>query len=136
MNFTHKQLEKFCQDISSDLNDVVFNNIHNYLREHPEERCNLNPAFPFPQMVRIGILQNHLAIEYIGPNKEDEKLFHTELSYKPEHDLYDYLGIDIKHLNISRIPVDESMHDMNFFLGESFDYLTNYFYDFTKANFQ
>lgn len=132
MNFTRKQLEKLCQDMSSELNDIVFNNINNYLVEHPEERGFLNPAFPFPQTVRIGVLKDYLVVEYIGPNNEEEDSFQTKLIHEPDQDLYDFLGIDLEHLNSPRIPFDESIQNMNFFLGESIEYLTDYFYDFTQ----
>ncbi len=132
MSYTREQLEKLCKDISSALNDIVFNNINKYLAENPKERDVLNPAFPFPQTVKIGILKDYLVVEHVGPNNEEKDSFQTKLVYQPEQDLYDFLEIDIKHINTPRIPFDESIQNMNFFLGESIEYLTDYFYDFTQ----
>lgn len=132
MSYTRDQLEKLCQDISSELNDIVFRDINSYLVENPEERESLNPAFPFPQTVKIGVLKDYLVVEYVGPSNEEEETFQVKLIYQPEQDLYDFLEIDIKHLKTPRIPFDESVQNMNFFLGESVIYLTNYFYDFTQ----
>ncbi|TGL11585.1 hypothetical protein EHQ42_15810, partial [Leptospira levettii] len=132
-----EELEKFLYKTQKDLNDKVFNNVYNFLRENPKERKTLNPAFPFPQKVRLGLLDNYFAVEYIGPNKDDEDDIETTLLYDPRIGLYEFLEIDLSHLSLNKIPYSESFENMNMFFGESIDYLTDYFYDFTqwKENF-
>lgn len=132
MTFSQEQLNQLCKDISNELNTIVFNNIYNFLRENPDGREFLNPAFPYPQLVRIGVLKNCLVVEHVGPSIENEETFETNLAYEPEKDLYEFLDIDLSHLNTPRIPHNDSIINMNFFLGESIEYLTDYFYDFTK----
>lgn len=130
---SEKQVQDFCYEISKELNDIVFNNIYNYLRENPDGRNHLNPAFPFPKQLRIGILENYLVVEYVGPSEDDKEEFKTYLEYRPDKNLYDFLDIDIAHLNSPTLPYDRYIHNMNFFLGDSIDYLTDYFYDFTQC---
>ena len=134
MKYTKEEIEKFGKDVIKELNDVVFNNIFNYLKEHPEERKNLNPAFPFPKQLRIGILKDCLVIEYIGPEEEGKEEFETKIIYNETFDLYDFLDMDISHFKSRAIEMNENIHNMNFFLGESMTYLCDYFYDFSQIN--
>ena len=133
MAFTKEEIEIFGNKLIKELNDIVFNNIYNYIRENPAERKSLNPAFPFPKKVRIGILDNVLAIEYIGPEEEQESEIPIEIRYDESMDLFAFLGVSITHLKPPIIGnLDDNIVNMNFFLGESVMYLTDYFYDFMQ----
>ncbi|MGL1932829.1 MAG: DUF4263 domain-containing protein [Desulfotalea sp.] len=132
MEFTKIEAEDFLKKITASLNDVVFYNINHFLTLNPKGRASLNPAFPYPQTVNIGILKEHLVIEYIGPNNENTENFSSQLTFAQDKDLYGFLGIDIKHLNTPVVPWSDNMENINCFLGDSIDYLTDYFYDFTK----
>ena len=132
MKYTKEEIEKFGKDIANELNDVVFNNIYNYLREHPNERKNLNPAFPFPKNLRIGILKDFLAIEYVGPEEKGESQFLTQIIYNENFSIYDFLDMDISHTKSPSLGVPENILNMNFFLDRSIEHLCDYFYDFTQ----
>ena len=133
MEFTKTQIESFGKEISEQLNNIVFNTIYNFLKENPEKRKFINPAFPFPQQLRIGILKNLLTIEYVGPEKEDEKNFPVHIEYHPDYDLFTFLEMDIAHLKNNRIEMSDNIENMNFFLGNSVTYLCDYFYDFIQS---
>lgn len=130
------QITKFTAELSSKLNDEVFRYIYNELEANPTIRKHLNPAFPFPNVLRIGILQNHLVIEYVGPNKESEDTFITKGMYQPTWDIFKFLDIDMSHLSIPTFPVFSNMENMSFFNGDSIEYLTDYFYDMTQLPFE
>lgn len=132
-DLTQEKAEEFAKKLIGELNDNVFNNIYNYLRENPEDREYLNPAFPFPRKVRIGLLDGYLVVEHVGPNEDHEDDISTEFLYDPTKTMYDFLEMDFSHLKaFPRIPCNNSVENMVFFLGDSIDYLTDYFYDFTQ----
>ena len=133
---TKEELEVFITQTSNNIKDYVFSPIHDYITNKPEIRSNLNPAFPYPYKLRIGILDNCLAIEYIGPNKDEESDFGCEGSFQPSWDVYDFLDIDIKHLSSRGIQIETDMDNMSFFLGKSMTYLADYFYDMTQMPYE
>lgn len=74
-----------------------FSRIFNYLEIHPEKRDTLNPAFPYPQKIKIAILKKHLIVEYCGPENPLSSQFTTEGFNYPDFSVLDYLGV--KHGN-------------------------------------
>lgn len=132
LNLTKDEIENFGKVVIQRLNDVVFNNIYNYLRENPNQRKFLNPAFPYPKTIKIGILKDHFVVEYIGPEDESKNDFETEIIYQPEFDIYNFLELDFDRTNTPSININESIINMNFFLGNSITYLCDYFYDFMQ----
>jgi hypothetical protein len=130
-----EDVEKFIESLSEKLNDEVFSYIYRTLEQNPKIREHLNPAFPFPKILRIGILEKHLVIEYVGPNNESEDSYLTQGVYQPEWDIFKFLDIDLSHLSIPTIPVFSNLENMSFFNGKSVEYLMDYFYDITKLPF-
>lgn len=126
------EFEKFVHQIMGELNDRVFNSIYRTLHANPSLRKTLNPAFPFPKLLRIGVLSNCLAVEYQGPEIKEENHFKTEAIFQPSYSIYDFLGIDLSHLKCPSLPLTENIFDFSFFCGDSITYLTEYFYDFTQ----
>jgi len=131
-DLTQDEINSYSMDLAKRLDTIVFNKIFNYIKDNPNERKYLNPAFPFPNKIRIGLLKDFLVIEYIGPEDDDKDTFDIEIVYKPLYEINDFLGIDISHLNTPNLPITDSLHDMNFLLGNSIEYLTDYFYDFLQ----
>ena len=133
---TEKELNKFLQDTSNEIKDNVFSNVHCVLQDFPQLRENLNPAFPYPNKLRVGIIDNCFAVEYIGPNNDGEDKFDCEAVHNEQIDIYDFLGVEIKHLKAIRIPIQSNIENMSFFLGDSMTYLMDYFYDLTQLPFE
>lgn len=133
---TEQQLKDFLQTTTDEIKDNVLSKIYDVLVLHPELRSNLNPAFPYPHKLRVGIIDNCLAIEYIGPNNDKSNDFVSEGIYNENLDVYDFLGLEIKHLKAINIPVQTNIENMSFFLGDSMTYLTDYFYDLTQLPFE
>lgn len=126
------QIETFANDIINNINDNIFNNVFNYLQKNPSHRKFINPAFPYPHTVRIGILKNYFAVEYLGPEDESTNCFETEVVYNQGYDLYNFIGMEFDHSKTPKLPVTDSLENMNFFLGNSISYLCDYFYDFMQ----
>lgn len=131
-----KEVDKFIEDISNKINSEVFSYVFKALEERPEIRQHLNPAFPFPNLLKIGVLKNHFVIEYVGPNKDSEETYLTQGFYQPQWDIFKFLGIDHSHLNMPVFPVFSNLENMSFFNGKSIEYLMDYFYDITKLPFE
>lgn len=129
---TKKELEKFIKKTSNEIKKYVFSPINDLVAQNPKLRSNLNPAFPYPYKLRIGLLKNCLAIEYIGPNNDKETDFGCEGNYQPNWDIYDFIGVKLEHLNVHGFKIDVELDNMSFFLGKSISYLTDYFYDITQ----
>lgn len=124
MSISRKEFEEFMQEITGSLSDIVFNEIYTAVMQNPNIRKNLNPAFPFPKTLRIGILNNCLAVEYVGPEAQDKDKFEINGIYQPDQDVFNFLGIDLSHLVCNKISVTQDILDWSFFLGESMTYLT------------
>lgn len=125
--------EKFGQDIAEQLNDIVFANIYDSIQNNQTLRKTINPAFPYPKLLRIGILQNCLAIEYIGPEDKNNDILNAECSYNPNYGVYDFLNIDLKHCTASfQMPCSGIIDNTAIFIGDSITYLCDYFYDFNQ----
>lgn len=133
---TKKELEKFIRETSDDIKEYVFSPINDFISNQPSVRSNLNPAFPYPYNLRIGILENCLAIEYVGPNKDEETDFGCQGFFQPTWDVYDFLEIDLKHHTSRGIAIEADLDNMSFFLGKSMEYLTDYFYDMTQLPYE
>jgi len=133
---TKKELNDFLQSTTNEIKDNVLSKIYDQLALQPGLRANLNPAFPYPHKLRVGIINNCLAIEYIGPNNDNEDNFNCEGVYNENLDVYDFLGVEIKHLKCVSIPIQTNIENMSFFLGDSMTYLTDYFYDLTQLPYE
>lgn len=125
-------MRDFIEKISNELNDIVFRGVDEAIQNNPSLRKRINPAFPYPKELRIGILDNYLAIEYVGPEALEDDGFQTMGIYQPNHCVFDFLGIDLKHINSISLSTDTNIENMSFFLGDSIDYLSEYFYDITQ----
>jgi hypothetical protein len=123
---------KFISRITQELNDNVFGQIDYILSHNKKIRHNLNPAFPFPRLLRIGLLKNCLAVEYIGPENKLDDSIPTEGIFQPEFDIFDFLDIKIEHLKSIPVSIDDNVENCSFFLGKSIEYLCDYFYDITQ----
>jgi hypothetical protein len=126
------EFDKFIHEVTCELNDRVFNTIYGVLRSNPCLRETLNPAFPFPKLLRIGVLSKCLAVEYVGPEVIEKDRFKTMGIYQPSFSTFDFLEIDLSHLKCPSLPITENVLDFSFFCGDSITYLTEYFYDFTQ----
>ena len=133
---TDKELKDFLEYTANRIKDDVLSLIYDALVLHPELRENLNPAFPYPLKLRVGIINNCLAIEYIGPNNDDDTKFDCEGIHNEMIDVYDFLGIEIKHLKVMSLALQTNIENMSFFLGDSMTYLTDYFYDITQLPYE
>jgi len=123
---------KFIQEISQEFNDYVFSKIYDELKKKPTIREVLNPAFPYPNKLRVGILEKYFVVEYCGPEDMKNDEFNIEGIYKPEFDIYDFLNVDIMHLNSQKFYTNQHLDNITFFLGDSMLYLSDYFYDITQ----
>lgn len=120
------------KNITRELNDIVFRGINEALVNNPTIREHINPAFPYPKELKIGVLKNCLAVEYVGPEILDENKFETIGIYQPNQTLFNFLDIDLSHLNAISLPIDQNVENMSFFLGDSITYLYDYYYDITQ----
>ena len=95
---TIQVLIDFLQTTTDDIKDNVLSKVHDVLVLHLELHSNLNSAFPYSHKLRVGIINNCLAIGYIGPNNDRMDDFISEGVYNENLDVYDFLGLEIKHL--------------------------------------
>ncbi|NQV50185.1 MAG: DUF4263 domain-containing protein [Candidatus Marinimicrobia bacterium] len=123
-----KDIEKFYKEIIRDLNSYVFPVIGGALAANPSLRSTLHPAFPFPQKLRIGLLETHLVVEYVGPENPEKSDFDIEGIWQPAS-IYEFLGIDFSHLKAQSLPFPISLENIQFFLGNGMDLLGDYLYD-------
>lgn len=126
------EVSDFVQHLAKKLNDQVFLPVYQALQRNPELRKHLNPAFPYPREMRIGILDTCLAIEYIGPEIVEDDNITLQGIYQPKINLFQFLDIDLQHLKSPSVPCTVHIQDTAFFLGDALDYLCEYFYDFTQ----
>lgn len=132
--YTNKQIMDLAKGIISDLNDKVFFRIYDYVRKNPEQKNRINPAFPFPQQVDVNVIDGFLIIEYIGPEIDNDEKFSSKIYYQPNQSITDFFGI-IKGNNTPLLPfINTFMSDVNYFLGNSIEYLCDYFYDFQSTH--
>lgn len=130
--FTEEELLKFIISVVNDLNQTVFLKVYKETLKKPYLRNTLNPAFPYPKELKIAIIKDCLAVEYVGPEIEDEDAINISGGYYPDKSVLDFLNIDLSHINTQVIPCNESIYDVSFFLGDSLGYLCDYFYDITQ----
>lgn len=122
------------------LNDFTFRKIYDFLQKHPEIRSTLNPAFPFPKEIRFGLLKEYFVVEYVGPEQQEEDYFRATCDFYDN--IFDFLKVDISHLDYKTIPmqnipylgildeIENRVENINFFMGDSIDFLCNYSYKF------
>lgn len=127
-----KQLEEFGKKIVDQLNLEVYPYLEQSLKSNRNIRKTLNPAFPFPKEIRIGFLDKCLIVEQIGPEDILSESIPSTLIWRPEFDMFDFLSIDLKHLNPIKFNLDGPIENVSFFLGESAIFLCDYFYDFLQ----
>lgn len=123
---------KFAQEITQEINDYMFSKIYDELQKKPSKREVLNPAFPYPNKIRIGVLEKYFVVEYCGPEDIKNDEMKIEGIYEPQFNIYDFLNIDILHLNTQNFYNDQHLENITFFLGDSILYLCDYFYDITQ----
>jgi len=123
---------KFVEELVGELNTYVFGPIYDHLEQNPSIRESLCPAFPFPKTIRVGLLKDCLAVEYIGPEVKDSEQFDIEGIYEPNQSVFDFLGIQIAHLHALNLGCQSNVMDASVFVGDSIDQLCDYFYDFTQ----
>lgn len=136
IRFSDEDVKEFITNIVSLLNEDVFGVIHDFLELHPERRAEINCAFPFPKLIRIGILKKYLIIEYCGPEEKESDLISVQGYERPSDSIEDFLGMDLKHELVFKIPVIEPVENMTFLIGDSIAHLTDYFYDWTQVPYE
>jgi len=99
------EFEQLVKSIPEELNTRVFPFIDMFLSHDPRIRSNLNPAFPFPRQLRIGVLSTHLVVEYVGPEDPKNKCFDVEGLLRTDWTVLDFLGINLEHLRNVSIPI-------------------------------
>lgn len=134
--FSEEEVRKVINTITNLLNEEVFRVIYDFLELHPDRRAEINCAFPFPRLIRIGLLKKHLVIEYCGPEEKENDLISVQGEDKPLCDIEDFLDMDLKHEIINRFSINEPIENMSFFLGRSIEHLTDYFYDMTQVPYE
>ena len=128
---SEKELQELIEGISTNLG-YVFSTIYATLREKYVHRKHLNPALPYPQLIRIGVLDCCLAVEFVGPNDDSDNNFKTHGTYRPDWNVYDFIGLNIKELDPVILEVGTPIQNVSTFLGNSMGVLTNYYYDLTQ----
>ncbi len=125
-------IETVSQRIARSINNLIFNPLDIKLRENPKLRATLNPAFPFPREMRIGFLRSGLAIEYVGPEKENENNFPVQFCEQPS--LFAFLGIDNSQIDERPFTCDNLISNTNIYLGDSLDRLHELHYDLFNSS--
>lgn len=127
-----QEVKDFITNVTTEINDIVFYKVYQALQTDPSIRENLNPAFPYPRQLRLGILKNCFVVEYIGPEIDEEEKFQTIGIYQPRFNIFNFMEVNISKFMLVAIPWNESIENMVFFLGDSIGYLCDYFYDITQ----
>jgi Domain of unknown function (DUF4263) len=122
-------VEALLARLAERLNAHVFPRIGQALQAEPSLGERLNPAFPFPKKVRVGLLDTHLIVEYVGPEDPRSETFETEGARLRKGSVFDFLGIDIEHLDCVRVPFTQPLANMQIFLGDAMALLGDYLYD-------
>lgn len=128
-----EDLNNVVRTVVENLNNLVFAKIYDKLSINPELRKVLNPAFPYPNTIRIGILKNKFVIEYCGPENQKDNSFNVEGMYKPNYDIYDFLGVELLDENIIRFPVVGDLENITMFTYEAASGLFQYMYDIPSS---
>ena len=134
--FSKEDLSKVINSITNLLNEEVFGVINDFLELHPDRRAEINCAFPFPKLIRIGLLKKHMVIEYCGPEEKESDLISVQGEDKPLYGIEDFLEMDLKHEVVNRFKCNEPIENMSFFIGRSVEHLTDYFYDWTQVPYE
>lgn len=127
--------EEFAREVSAladDLNRVVFPALHVALMADPRRRATMNPAFPYPRQVRVGLLPTHLVVEYVGPEDPRDHQFAVQGAFLPEGTILDFLGIDISHLHCRKFAMPTNVDNIQFFLGDAMRLLGDYMFDIVE----
>ena len=134
--WSKEELETALNSITKLLNERVFGVVSDYLKLYPERRAEINCAFPFPRMIRVGLLKKHLVIEYCGPEDNGSEVVTAQGVDWPSCGIEDFLDIDLKHEMVDVLTFDGPIQNMSFFLGKSIEHLTDYFYDLTQIPYE
>lgn len=127
-----EEFQEFILKIGGNLNDITFRKINSYLEMYPNKRNIINPAFPYPRQLSFGVLKDQFVVEYIGPEILEDDSFSTTGMYQPKKNIYDFLGMEIGHINTVGFPCYQNIENMSFFIGNAIEELSNYFYDYTQ----
>ena len=111
------------------LNTVVFPALKVALLRNPALRATLNPAFPFPTKVRIGALDTHLVVEYVGPEDPTSDTVQIEASWSPGVTVFDHLGLPVEEFAGRAHPYSLNVENLQVFLGDAIKLLGDYLYD-------
>lgn len=130
---SEKQLKNIIEIVAKNLNDLVFGKIYDELLMKPELRKVLNPAFPYPYKIRIGVLKNKFVVEYCGPENQKDDTFYVEGIYQPNYDVYDFLDVELLNENIIRLPIVGNLENVTMFTCEAMDELFQYMYDVSST---
>lgn len=125
-------LNNFAKMISTHLNNDVFRYIYNAVEVDPKIRQHLHPAFPFPMKLRLGILKDYFAIEFVGSEVEEDEGFVTEAFFKPQWTIFDFLDIEFPE-DTRKLPWVLPIENASFHNGNSLSVLCEYFYDFLQS---
>jgi hypothetical protein len=119
----------YTEELIKGLNERVFGVVYRALQQEPALRATLNPAFPFPQQVRIGFLPSHLVVEYVGPEDDSSENFKGSVDAS-HRTVLEFLGIGIGHLDTPKILAPPVLENLQVFMGEAMELLDNYQYGF------
>lgn len=123
------EFERFVRTITSRLNDHVFRHLNQCLLLNPGLRETLNPAFPYPKALRIGLLDTHLVVEYVGPEDGNSEQFSINATWREKQTVFEFLGIDVRHLSCPCLPCPAGIENVQVFLGDAINILGDYLYD-------
>lgn len=122
------------EQILARINNEVLNPIYRVICKDPSRRPTLNPAFPFPRLLRIGFLRKGIAIEYVGPEKENEDRFLTQVFHQPNTSPLEFVGVDLGQSWEHALAFEDVLPNTNFYLGDSLKRLHEYHYDVSSAS--
>ncbi|QOT76338.1 Shedu anti-phage system protein SduA domain-containing protein [Cupriavidus basilensis] len=125
---TEGDFKTFVQEMAGNLDEHVFGEIYDVLQKFPGRRETLNPAFPYPKILRIGALKTHLVVEYVGPQESDKDNYEVQAEFSPNKTIFDFLGIEVTP-STPMLQVPSNIENMQFFVGDAMTILGDYLYD-------
>ena len=129
-----ERVEEEIKQLLTLLTDHVFAPLARDLSINPTMRRTLNPAFPWPHILKLGFLKRGLAIEFQGPSSPDGMmLIHVEDD--TELSLAAFLGMDEGELAKSRrCYYGAPAINTNNYIGNSIARLNELHYDYMSSS--
>lgn len=124
-------LRDFINEVNSKLNNILFARIYDEVERNGIERNCLNPAFPYPKEIRMGIINGYFIIEYCGPEDQKSNYIHATGMYQPSYDVFEFLNVNMSN-NTLKFTASNFIENMVFFMDDSITKLCDYFYDLTQ----